>query len=194
MPLLQAGFIAATWPSDKCGSMNTINAVFLLVLCLAASAVEAADPFTSDSPSPLKLTRHVRPEDSVVHFAGTVQISGQFLAAWEGFDRKPHYLRVKFRPDTASRGLLPHATGVGAVEELVLTNSRQAVDLLLGAESAAKLLAKTLLSAEGSATVTIGAYRTVVECDHRWYLAGLVAVAASRDIAVAAGESQHSGC
>jgi hypothetical protein len=174
--------------------MNTINAVFLLVLCLAASTVEAADDFTSDSPSPLKLTHHVRPEDSVIHFAGTVRIAGQFFAAWEGFDRKPHYLRVKFRPDTASTGLLPHATGAGAVEELLLTNSWQAAAMLLGADSAAKLLAKTLLSAEGNATVTIGEYQTVVECDHRWYLARLVAVTASRDIAVAAGESQHSDC
>src|SRR5581483_10009090 len=117
-----------------------------------------------------------------------------FSPAWEGFDRKPRYLRVKFRPETASRGRLPHATGAGAVEELLLTNGRQAADMLLGAETAARLLAKTLLSAEGNATVTIGEYQTVVECDHRWYLARLVAVEASRDIAVAAGESQHSAC
>jgi hypothetical protein len=174
--------------------MNTIKPVFWLVLCLAASAVEAADQFTSDSPSPLKLAHHVRPEDSVVHFIGTVRIAGRFLAAWEGFDRKPRHLRVIFRPDTTSSGRLPHATGAGAVEELVLTNSEQAIVMLLGAESAAGLLAKPLLSAEGNATVTIGEYQTVVECDHRWYLARLVAVAASQDIAVAASESQRSGC
>jgi hypothetical protein len=44
------------------------------------------------------------------------------------------------------------------------------------------------------ATVTIGDYRTVVECDHRWYMARLVAVTASRDIVVAAGESRRPGC
>jgi hypothetical protein len=174
--------------------MNTIKPVFLLVLCLAASAVEAADHFTSDSPSPLKLARRLQSEVSVVHFTGTVRIAGRFLAVWEGFDRKPRHLRVTFRPDAASRGLLPHATGAGAVEELVLTNSGQAAAMLLGAESATKLLAKTLLSAEGNATVTIGEYQSVVECDHRWYLARLVAVTANPDIATAAGESQHSGC
>lgn len=173
--------------------MKAISPVFLLILCLAASAVGAADQFTADSPSPLKLARPARSE-AVVHFTGTVRIAGRFLAAWEGFDRKPHYLRVIFRPDSASMGLLPHATGAGSVEELVLTNSEQAANMLLSPDAAAKLLAKTLLSAEGDATVTIGDYQTVVECDHRWYLARLVAVTAIRDRAVAAGESRHSGC
>jgi hypothetical protein len=66
--------------------------------------------------------------------------------------------------------------------------------MLLGAEFAAKLLEKTPPAADGDATVTIGEYRSVVECDHYWYLARLVAVTANPDIAVAAAGSQHPGC
>ncbi|THD64853.1 MAG: hypothetical protein E7813_16380 [Bradyrhizobium sp.] len=172
--------------------MKKIRPAFLLALCLAASAVAAADQFTADKPSPLKLAPPARGEETVVRFSGTVRIAGRFLAGWEGFDRKPRHLRVTFWPDATTARLLPHAAG--AVKELVLTNNEQAVTMLLDPEAARKLLAKTLLSAEGDATVTIGDYQAVVECDHRWYTARLVSVTASRDIAVAAGESQRSGC
>ena len=166
----------------------------LLALGLAASAVAAADEFTTDKSSLLKLARAARGEENVVRFTGTIRIGGRFLAAWEGLDRKPRYLRVTFRPDGATAGLLSNAAGTGAVQSLMLTNNEQAATLLLGPEAAGKLHAKTVLSAEGDATVTIGDYQTVVECDHRWYMARLVAVTASRDIVVAAGESQRSGC
>ncbi len=69
--------------------MKKISPVFLLALCLAASAVAAADQFTADKPSPLKLARPVRGEETVVRFSGTVRIAKRFLAAWESFDRKP---------------------------------------------------------------------------------------------------------
>jgi hypothetical protein len=174
--------------------MKTIGPAVLLALCLAASAVAAAERFTVDKSGPLKLARPARGEAAVARFSGTVRIAGRFVAAWAALDRKPRTLRVTFRPDAAAAGLLPHATGAAAVDELMLTNSEQAAAMLLGPEAAGKLLAKTVLSAEGDATVTIGDYHIVVECDHRWYLARLVAVTASRDIVVAAGESQRSGC
>ena len=174
--------------------MKTIHVALSLICCLGAWPLAAADQFTSDRPSPLKLARAARGEENVVRFTGTVRIAGRFIAAWEGLDRKPRYLRVTFRPDGATARLLPHATGTGAVQSLMLTNNEQAATLLLGPEAAGKLLAKTVLSAEGDATVTIGDYQTVVECDHRWYMARLVAATASRDIVVAAGEGQRSGC
>jgi hypothetical protein len=122
-------------------------------------------------------------------------VSGDdLLPPGRGFDRKPSYLRVTFRPDNTATGLLPHATGAGAVRELMLTNNEQAVAMLLGPEAAGRILARTVLSAQGDATVTIGEYQSVVECDHRWYMARLVAVTASRDVVVAAGESQRRGC
>lgn len=173
--------------------MKTISLALLLVLCLAVSALAAAAAFTADKPSPLKLAGPAR-GDTVVRFTGTVRIAGRFLAAWEGFDQKPRYLRVTFRPDGAAAELLPHATGAGAVKELMLTNNEQAAAMLLGPEAAGKLLAKALGSAEGDATVTIADYQTVVECDHRWYMARLVAVAASADIVVAAGEDRRTAC
>jgi hypothetical protein len=176
------------------GSMKTIHATLSLICCLATWPLAAADQFTADKPSPLKLARAAHGEDSVVRFSGTVRIAGRFVAAWEGFDRKPRYLRVTFRPDSNTAGLLPHATGAGAVKELMLTNNEQAATMLLDPEAAGKLLAKTILSAEGDATVTIGEYQAVVECDHRWYMARLVAVTASWDPVVVAGESRRSGC
>ena len=173
---------------------KTICGMLSLVCSLAAWPLAAADQFTADKPSPLRLARAPRGEDAVVRFSGTVRIGGRFVAAWEGLDRKPRYLRVTFRPDNIATALLPHPTGAGAVKELMLTNNEQAATMLLGPEAAGKILAKTILSAEGDATVTIGDYHTVVECDHRWYMARLVAVTASRDIVVAAGESQRPGC
>jgi hypothetical protein len=174
--------------------MKTISPALLLALYLAASPLAAGDEFTADKASPLKLVRRAGGEDAVARFTGTVRITGRFLAAWEGLDRKPRYLRVIFRPDAGTAALLPHATGAGVVKELMLTNNEQAATMLLGPDAAGKLLAKTVLSAEGDATVTIGDYHTVVECDHRWYMARLVAVATSRDMMVAAGETRRSGC
>jgi hypothetical protein len=174
--------------------MKTISAALLLALCLAASAATAGDEFTADKASPLKLARWAGGEDAVARFTGTVRIAGRFLAAWEGFDRKPRYLRIIFRPDAGTAALLPHATGAGAVKELMLTNNEQAATMLLGPDAAGKLLGKSVLTAEGDATVTIGDYHTIVECDHRWYMARLVTVATSREMVVAAKETQRSGC
>jgi hypothetical protein len=174
--------------------VKTIRGTLSLICCLAASSLAAADQFTADKPSPLRLARAPDGEDAVVRFSGTVRIGGRFVVAWEGFDQKPRYLRVTFRPDNMAMGLLPHATGAAAVKELMLTNSEQAAAMLLGSEATGKILARTVLSAEGDATVTIGDYHTVVECDHRWYMARLVAVIASRDIVVATGESRRPGC
>jgi hypothetical protein len=173
---------------------KTIRHALLLICCLATPSLAAADQFTADKPGPFKLARAPDGEDAVVRFSGRVRIGGRFVAAWEGFGQKLRYLRVTFRPDKIAMGLLPHATGAGAVKELMLTNNEQAATMLLGPEAAGKILARTILSAEGDATVTIGDYHTVVECDHRWYIARLVAVTASRDIVVAAGESQRPDC
>jgi len=175
--------------------MKIIGPALFLALSLMASAVAAAERFTADKSSPLRLVRPARGEEAVVRFSGTVRIAGRFVAAWAaGLDRTPRTLRVVFRPDGTAAGLLPHPTGAAAVNELMLTNGEQAAAMLLGPEAAGTLLAKTVLSAEGDATVTIGDYHTVVECDHRWYLARLVAVTTSPDIVVAAGESRRSGC
>ncbi len=112
--------------------MKTIGVALSLVLSLAASALAAGDEFTADKSSPLKLARPAGGEVTIVHFTGTVRISGRFLAAWEGFDRKPRYLRVTFWPEGATSALLPHATNTGAVKELMLTNNEQAATEMSG--------------------------------------------------------------
>ncbi len=64
--------------------MRTISPALLLTLCLAVSAVAAADQFTADKPSPLKLARPAHSEDTVVRFSGTVRIAGRFVVAGRG--------------------------------------------------------------------------------------------------------------
>lgn len=173
--------------------MKTILVAFSLVVGLMTSDVVAADAFKADKSSPLKLVRPKSGEETTVRFAGAVRISGRFQAAWDLSARTP-YLKVMFMPDNASAALLPHAVGADAVKELLLTNNEEAVAMLLGPEAAGKLLARTVMSTEGTATVTIGSYQTVVECDRRWYMARLVAVATSRDVVAAADGSRHTAC
>ena len=173
--------------------MKTIAVAFSLIVSLAASAVAASDAFKADKSSPLKLVRSAIGEGNTVRFAGTVRISGRFLAAWEASARTG-YLRVIFLPGDDSAALLPHAVGAGAVKELMVTNNEEAVAMLLDAKTAARLRAKEVVSAEGVATVTIGDYQTVVECDKRWYMARMVAVATRGDVVATAGNVRPAAC
>jgi len=157
----------------------------------------APDTFTTDEPSPLKLVVPRKGDDTIVRFTGSIRLSGRFLVGWEMINRKPSHLRVMFQPDGDSAALLPRAVGSGPVKELLLSAGEQAaaaaVSMLLNPETAQKVLARELLSAEGEATVTIRDYRAVIDCDHRWYMAQLVS-ADSRNIVVGARESPRPGC
>jgi hypothetical protein len=101
-----ADLLLERWPT------HAICRALFLTLCLTTSTAMAAGEFTTDKPSPLKLARPIRNEDTVVRFSGTVRIAGRFVAAWEGLDRKLRHLRITFRPDSTTAGLLPHPTGV----------------------------------------------------------------------------------
>jgi hypothetical protein len=172
------------------------NILFMFVACvvLATPCLSAPDRYTTDKPSPLKLAKPGKEQDGPVHFRGQVQISGRFLIGWEIINRNRQYLRVLFRPDKESAALLPYAAGSGPVKELLLSNSEQAVSLLLDAASAQRILAKELIDAEGEATGTIHDYSTVVECDHRWYMAHLVSASKSEKIVIGARERNSVGC
>jgi hypothetical protein len=167
-------------------------ALLALVLCLASTAGIAADRFASERPSPLKLAGG-NSENTVVRFSGKVKLSGRFSATWDLVNRAPRYLRVTFLPDRVSAMLLPHAVGSPPVEELMLSNNEAAAKLLLDPDAAAKVLAKEALALEGEATVTIGDYRSVVDCDQRWYLARLLAVASTARMAIAV-DARRRGC
>jgi hypothetical protein len=174
--------------------MRTLLILIAMVLGLASPAATGSEQFATDTPSPLRLTHGGNSEGTVARFSGKVRLSGRFLVAWDLVNQVPRYLRVTFLPDDASTMLLPHAAGSAPVKELMLSNNEAAARLLLDAKEAAKVFAKEVLSLEGEATVTVGDYRSVVECDQRRYLAHLLSVANSRGVAVAANEGKRSGC
>ena len=168
--------------------------ILALVICVSwvSPCVSASASFSTDKPSPLKLAnpRHGR----VVHFTGKVQLSGQFLVWWELVNDKPSHLQLLFFPDKVSTGLLPHAAKSGPVKELLFPKADQAASILLDRETAQRILDKEELSARGEATLTIGSFRTVVECDHRWYLAELLSVSKNPQIVAGIRESGRFGC
>jgi hypothetical protein len=174
--------------------MKNMIAVLVVSLGVMTPCLSASDGFSTDKPSPLKPAKPGKDDDRVVHFTGSVQLSGQFLVRWEIINNKPYYLRAVFFPDKESTTLLPHAAETGPVKELLFPNAQQATSMLLESETAQRLFAKELLIARGEATLTIGDYRTVVECDHRWYMAELISVSKNSQIVASVRENGRFGC
>lgn len=174
--------------------MKSMIAVLLVSLSAVTPCLSASDGFSTAKPSPLKLAKPGKDHDRVVHFTGSVQLSGQFLVGWEIISNKPHYLRAVFFPDKESTMLLPHAAETGPVKELLFPNARQAASMLLDSETAERFFAKELLIARGEATLTIADYRTVVDCDHRWYMAELISVSKNSQIVASVQENGRLGC
>jgi hypothetical protein len=166
--------------------------VLLVLLAVVTPCLSASNDFLTERPSPLKLAnpRHGR----VAHFAGQVRLSRKFFVGWELSGRKPAHLRVVFFPDADSTGLLPHAAESGPVQELLFPNAERAASILLDRETSQKILARERSSAGGEAIVTIGNYRTAVECDHRWYLAELLSASSSSQIVAGTREDGRFGC
>jgi len=166
-------------------------AVLMIGLGSAAPGLSASAEFTTDKASPLKLAnpRHGR----VTHFAGTVELSGRFLVAWQRGSRDLHALRATFFPDRVSTALLPHGAEDEPVKEILFPDAAHAAALLLDKDTARRLFAKELVSAAGEALVTIRDYHAVVDCDHRWYMADLASVAKAALLADA-GVAAPPGC
>jgi hypothetical protein len=163
-------------------------------LCVATPCLSAPERFTTDKPSPLKLAKPAKEPGSAVRFLGQVQISGRFQVEWKFITRDRGHLSARFFPDKESIGLLPYAAGSRPVEELLLANSEDAVAILFEPATAQRILAKNLLAAEGQATVTIGDYRVVVECDHRWYMARLVSASKIENMVAGVRRTTSVGC
>ncbi len=174
---------------EKLGSRLLVLLVFLAVVTPCRSA---SNDFLTEQPSPLKLAnpRHGR----VAHFVGRVRLSGRFFVGWEFSGHKPRYLRVVFFPDPDSTRLLPHAAESGPVKELLFPDAEQAASILLDRETSQRILAKELSSASGEGILTIGNYRTLVECDHRWYLAELLSASSNSQIVAGTRENDRFGC
>jgi hypothetical protein len=163
-------------------------------LCLATPCLSAPERFTTDMPSPLKLAKPGKEPDAAVQFRGQVRIAGRFQIEWSGINKKPGRVRALFFPDRESTRLLPYPAGGKPVEELLLSNSEEAVAILLEPATAQRILARDLLGAEGEAAVTIGDYRVVVECDHRWYIARLVSASKVEKMVAGVREKSSTGC
>jgi len=174
----------------------TRNILLALVACLylAAPGLSAPESFTTDKSSPLKLSKPGKDPDAPVRFDGQVDISGRFQLEWKFIARDRGHLFALFFPDKESVGLLPYAAGSRPVEELLLSNSEEAVAMLLEPATAQRMLAKDLPDAEGEATVTIRDYRVVVECDQRRYMARLVAAARIEKRVAGVRQKSSLGC
>jgi hypothetical protein len=174
------------------GKLGARLLVLLVLLAVVTPGRSASSDFSTERPSPLKLAnpRHGR----VAHFAGQVRLSGKFFVGWEFAGRKPTYLRVVLFPDADSAKLLPHAADGGPVRELLFPDAARAAVILLDRETAQKILAGERSSAGGEAIVTIGNYRTAVECDHRWYLAELLSASRSSQLVAGTPENGRFGC
>ncbi len=172
----------------------TKNLIVLVMVSLGVvtPCFSESTNFSTEKASPLKLAtpRHGR----VAHFAGRVQLSGQFLVGWELINGKRSYLRVIFFPDRDSMTVLPHAVESGPVKELLFSKAEQAASILLDREIAQMILTKEVMSARGEAILTIGNYRTVVECDHRWYIADLISASTASRIIADTQENGRFGC
>jgi hypothetical protein len=174
--------------------MRNILLALVGCLCLAAPCLVAAERFTTDKPSPLKLAKSGKEPGAAVEFRGQVQISGRFQVEWTFITKERGHLRAVFFPDKESTGLLPYAAGSRPVDELLLANAEQAVSILFEPATAQRILGKDLLAAEGEATVTIGDYRVVVDCDHRWYMARLVSAVKIGSMVAGVRQKGTVGC
>jgi hypothetical protein len=172
------------------------NSLFMVVacLCLATPCLSAPERFTTDKPSPLKLAKSGKEPGAAVEFRGQVQIYGRFQVEWRFITKDRGHLSAVFFPDEESTRLLPYAAGGKPAEELLLSNSEEAVSILLEPVTAQRILAKDLLDAGGDATVTIGDYRVVVECDHRWYMARLLSASKVEKMVAGVRDKSSIGC
>jgi hypothetical protein len=165
--------------------------VLALLWLLPAMSASAQQPlFASDRPSPLRLIKPAKGWVFTHRFKGSVELSGRFSLAWI----TPDYLQATFHPDAASKALLPYERGRRPVEVLHLVDGPRAVELLLDAGVARKILAKEIEAAAGTATIAIRAYETSVACDTRSYAAELVSASRAAEIVIGARDLNHHGC
>jgi len=137
-------------------------------------AGDPADPvrFSSASPSALKPAGFVAPNET--HFAGTAEVTGVIeMTSTPARGKRAGGVRVVLIPDAQSRKRLPHAVGEHEVEEVWIRNGDRAVAELL-APAERKALAAQAQTIARRATITIGAYRSAVDCDTRSYEAEFV--------------------
>jgi hypothetical protein len=166
----------------------------LLFVAIASPGYSAEAEFSADKPTPLKLLDPGDKPSISFKFAGRVQLSGRFVAAWQVKTRGQSNLYVAFFPSPGSAALLPRMNTDRPVTELRLTDPKRAATKLLDPTTMRKLLAKEILSAEGEATVVVHRYIISVVCDQRWYEAKLIDATKIQNIVFGARENIPYGC
>lgn len=154
--------------------MHWKSAAFALITLASAPlpAIAQEAHFISAEPSPLKRSAFIAPNET--RFSGNAQVSGQVEFSWgPPSNGHPGLMRIVFRPDAASRKILPHEAGRGPARELWISNTDTAIAALVTPSQLKTLTAKRQTVA-GNATLIITAYRSAVDCDTRGYEAELV--------------------
>ena len=150
-------------------------AIAALALGLSAGVGAQQAAFVSDSPSPLKQSGEIPPNETT--FSGEVRISGHFVVLREpGTEGAPNYYRVLLQPDASSRAVLPYDASRGPVSEIWLRDTSNALTLLLSSDQRKALRRADVQRMSGFVTVVITSYRTGIDCDQRGYNAILARV------------------
>ena len=150
----------------------------LLTFCFLSAATfgllaQDSVKFVSVRPSPLVQASLISPNET--YFKGQARISGNFEVLWDPpSEEGPGYFRVLFRPDRASREILPHDSERGPVREIWLRNTETAIRVFLTPAQRKALVSSRTHRSTGQVIVLIRSYRTGVDCDQRGYNAILV--------------------
>jgi type IV pilus biogenesis protein CpaD/CtpE len=141
----------------------------LLLAALATCAVaEPVSPFILAS----------QETDTLWHYSGRASLRGHFIAAWEisEFDdsEKPEpYLVVRLKVAKSYMRLLPTLPRTPP-SSIWLSNTDQALDVLLSKSLASRLKAHKIQRVEGDATVTVTSLGAEVSCDQWSFSAEVV--------------------
>lgn len=115
--------------------------------------------------------------DIEAKFAGTMWVSGVFLAEWEtGVDSKTENLtEFWIVPDRATIAKLPHFAGYD-VTAIQVEHGLTALKIVLGPATAAAFAAHKISKAKAQGRFQIDGYSLGVECDAPWAKARMIAI------------------
>ena len=106
------------------------------------------------------------------HFAGRIRLSGTYYYGHSGGDPSAELVDepdLYFRPDDATRALLPFWYERGAVDEIYFENPDAFLGAVLTAGEIARVKQRKVHSVTGSLAIWVDNYYASAECDHPEY-------------------------